>query len=96
VFRGFFFFLAAALVPVAAHRIVWYGSAAIREASDLGTVIRHVANLLSGAISDRGAMEIVQLRLVVAMCQKFGRRLGRAKALVIGRHFTLSSPFTIT
>jgi hypothetical protein len=52
VFRAFFFFLGCALVV--AHRIVWYGIVAIREASGLEAAIEHVESLLSGAISDRG------------------------------------------
>jgi hypothetical protein len=84
VFRAFFFFLGCALVV--AHRIDWYGIAAIREASGLEAAIEHVDSLLNGAISDRGcAIEPMPMQLVVAMCQKFGRRFGRAKALVVAR-----------
>jgi hypothetical protein len=52
VFRGFFFFLGCALVV--AHRIVWYGMVAIRDASGLVAAIENVVSLLNGAISDRG------------------------------------------
>jgi hypothetical protein len=56
--------------------------AAIRDASNLEAAIEHVVSLLNGAISDRGcAIATMPMQVIVAMCQKFGRRFGRAKAL---------------
>jgi hypothetical protein len=99
VFRGFFFFLGCALVV--AHRIVWYDMAAIRDASGLVAAIEHVVSLLNGVIVDV-PLKTMPMQVVVAMCQKFGRRFGKAKALVLvdtstsqlpPTHFLLSKPF---
>lgn len=53
VFRAFLFFLGCALVV--AFRTVWYGNAADRMASGRAAAREHVASLLIGAKSVRGA-----------------------------------------
>ena len=56
---------------VVAHRIVWYGNAAMRGTSGLAAAIDEVANRPKGAINDRGcAIAALEISMVAAVVTK--------------------------